>query len=523
MPTPSPGPPADAPGPGGDEAAAPSADPGVEAARHGMSGRLARGTGVAGIGFLLNRGLTFATYLVLAQLIVPSDAGKLAAGQVLVGMGFVFAESGMLAALIHWKGDIDTAASTATASSIATGVLLALLALATAPLVGTFFHSSTIGWVAAASSGLLLLRALAIVPDALLQRRFAFVRRVTVDPLGALANGVVAISACAAGLGVWGLLLGQYGLFLTQAVAGWGLLRWKPRRRLMSFAIWRELASYARHVVASEVVRRSTAQLDSILLGRIAGSGPLGQYAYGLRIATVPTEAWVSVANYALLPAFARIADEPARFRRAFLEALGALCTVGLPISLSLLVLGDRLALALFGPEWPQSGEAISALCGLGIGQMLISISSETYKAAGRPQLLTRTHLLTAVLSLILLPALLVLFDNDVVGIAVAVSVVAVASGLYALRLSTGIVGASAAGVLRGLCGLIVATALALGAAYALGAFVLADDPGRAGAALQAVAMAAVLAVVYAAAARVLAPQHFARVAGAAAKLRRRR
>src|SRR4051812_19283039 len=116
----------------------------------GLSGRLARGAGLTGIGFLLSRGITFASYLVIAQLIVPRDAGQLAAGTVLVGMGLVFAESGMLAALIHWNEDIDEAASTASVSTVVTGLLLMALGCAAAPLIGWFFHSSTVGWVAAA-------------------------------------------------------------------------------------------------------------------------------------------------------------------------------------------------------------------------------------------------------------------------------------------------------------------------------------------------------------------------------------
>lgn len=498
------------------------ADPAVQAAEQGLSGRLTRGAGLAGIGYALSRALTFVTYLVLAQLITPSEVGMLTAGMVLVGMAFVFAESGMLAALIHWRGDIDEAASTVAVSSVATGLLLTMLGLATAPLVGLFFHSSTVGWVAAATSGLMLLRSLQIVPDALLQRRFAFVRRVAIDPLGALVHGVVSISCCAAGLGVWGLVLGNYALYLSQAIAGWGLLRWWPRRHLVSFATWRALASYARHVVASEVVRRTTSQIDAILLGRFSGTAALGQYGYGLRIAAVPTDAWVSIASYALLPAFARIADDLDRFRHAFVEALGVMCTVGIPVALLLLVVGDKVAFFLFGPKWPQSGDAIQALSGVGLGQMLTSISSETFKAAGLPQLLTRTHLLTAATSVVLLPALLVGFQNDVVGIAIGVSSVSLLTGVYAIDKATDIVGVPLGGVLRGLLGLAAAGLVGLAAVWALDASVLPATSDRMGAALESIAEGLVMAVVYTAAVRLLAPAHFARIGAALGQMRRR-
>lgn len=503
-------------------AAVASVDPGVQAAQGPLASRLTRGVGIAGAGFVLTRGITFATYIVLAQLIAPSDAGQLAAAQVVLGVGFVFAESGMLAALIHWPEDIDAAASTAVASTVASGVGLSVLGLATAPVVGLYFDSSTIGWVAAASAGLLLLRSLQIVPDALLQRNFAFVRRVTIDPLGAVAQAVVAIGASAAGLGVWGLLAGQYALYGSQMLAGWLLLKWRPRRHLMTVATWRRLAGYARHVVVSEVVRRTSAELDSILLGRFAGAGPLGQYAYGRRIAAVPTDGWVTVASFALLPAFARIADDAARFRRAFVEAFTVMATIGLPLSLVLLVAGNPLALALFGTEWAQSGSAITALCAVGIGQMLNSICSEAYKARGRPQLLTRLHLFTTVLSAALIPTGLLVFRDDVVGVSVAVSAIQLASGVYALRLVVPVVGVRILALLASVGGIVCATAIGVAASFAVRWWALGDADGRGGAAVQALASSAVLLVTYAVAVRVLAPAPVARLVAAARDARSR-
>ena len=368
----------------------------------------------------------------------------------------------------------------------------------------------------------MLLRSVQVVPDALLQRRFAFVRRITVDPLGALASLGVTVGACAAGMGVWGLLLGQYALYLTQGIAAWALLKWRPQRSMMSFATWRELAGYARHLVLAEVVRRSTGQLDSILLGRLGGAGPLGQYAYGLRIASVPTDAWVSVASFVLMPAFARISDAPARFRRAFTEALAAMLTVGVPHRPGPGDHRPNLALMLFGPEWSRSGDAIRALAGVGLGQMLTSISSETYKAAGRPQLVTRAHLVAAGLSAVLLPSLIIAFEDDVVGIAVAVSVVSIGTGLFAIRVAARVVGAPLRAVVRGVRGLIPAAGVALAAALAFDP-VLPADPSRPEAALSAVASAAVIAIAYAIAIRFLSPESYRRLVETAGRLRRRK
>src|SRR5438034_9526693 len=149
----------------------------------GLSRTVVRGVGLAGAGFLLTQALTFGSYLALARLAPPQDFGRFAAGSIVVGFGLLVSESGMLGALIQRRDRLEEAASTAFVATMASALLLGLAALAVSPLVGYFFHSHEIGLVAAAMSGFVALKQTMIVPDALMQRRFSFVRRVVLEPL----------------------------------------------------------------------------------------------------------------------------------------------------------------------------------------------------------------------------------------------------------------------------------------------------------------------------------------------------
>jgi len=484
-----------------------------------LSDQVSRGAALAGAGFVLSRGLTFVSYFVIAQLIVPKDAGEYVAATAVVGMGFVFSESGMLAALIHWPGDVDRAMSTATLSSLITGVALSGAAVGVAPAVGWYFQSAEIGSIAAAASGLLLLNALAVVPDALLQRRFSFVRRVVVDPLASVAFATVAIVCCASGLGAWGLLAGTYARFVAQVVASWAFVGWRPRRRLISFAIWRQLASYARHVVASEVVRRSGAQLDSLLLGRFGGTALLGEYGYGFRFAATAADAWTSVGSYVLLPVFARIATDLPRFRRAFHASLNVMLVVSVPVVVLLLMAGKQIALASYGPRWAASGLAIQALAALVIGHGLVSVSSEAFKAAGRPQLLTRTHFVGLASAAILLPTLLWALP-DLVGVAAAVAAASVVTGLYALVQASRVVGVHLREIGRDAAGVAAAGAISIAALWLAETTLFVHSHDRLQAALQVGEKLAIVAVVYTTALRFLAHPQLKRVIDATRRLR---
>ena len=68
--------------------------------------------------------LTLGFYIVLARLATPEEFGQFAAASIVVNVGLLFTESGMLAALIHRRDRIEAAASTAVVSTALGGLTL---------------------------------------------------------------------------------------------------------------------------------------------------------------------------------------------------------------------------------------------------------------------------------------------------------------------------------------------------------------------------------------------------------------
>jgi O-antigen/teichoic acid export membrane protein len=402
-----------------------------------LSGRVARGVTIATAGSLLSKALTLAMYVVLARLAHPETFGTFTAASVLVWFGALFVESGMTAAVIHRTDRIEEAASTALLSTLASGVALSLLAVATAPLVGLYFRSHEVAVVAAALAGLHLLNAATVVPEAMFQRRFSFVRRTVVDPLSVIAYGTSAAIGLAYGLGVWGLVLGVYASEVVRVSLDWALSEWRPDVRRASWRMWRELAAYARHVFTGEILRQTGGVLNTALIGRFLGRAELAQWGFGYRLATEGSAPIFTAVSFVLFPALARISAEKERFAKAVLQSYRYGCFVIFPVSLILFSLGEPLAVLLLGERWRAAGTVVSALAPVGAALSLRSISSEVFKASGNPQRLPRIYMLSAVL-----PALAVLvgIHFGLVAIAAGVSaayvVVAVYSTATAARLA---------------------------------------------------------------------------------------
>ena len=397
-----------------------------------------RGAGLSGAGYVLAQVLNLGAYVVLARLLDPAEFGTFAAATALLGFTLLLTESGLTSALVQRRTGFEEAANSALIASIGGGILFGLLALATAPLLGLFFDSSEVTAIAAAMAGMVTLRILTVVPDAILQRRFAFLRRLVIEPAFVITFAAASIIAAVNDMGAWSLVIGQYAGTLVDVLLSWGLVRWRPRPRMASVAAWRELVGFGRHVLAATTILRAGEQSDALIVGGVIGTAALGQFRYAFRVAALPFVALLSVAAYVLYPAFARIAEERERFQAAFLRSLRWMATIAIPFSLIMVPLGEPLTVIVFGEQWEPAGEATMAMFGYTAGLMISSIVSEGLKAQGRPDRLTPLHSVTTAVTA---GAMLALAPFGLVPAAAALTIGAAAAAFYALRLANGTLG----------------------------------------------------------------------------------
>jgi O-antigen/teichoic acid export membrane protein len=436
-----------------------------------LTGTVTRGISLSGMGYALSQLLTFGTYFVLAKLADPADFGHFAAGTVVVGVGTLVGESGMLAALIQRRDRLEEAYNSAFLATLAGGTLLSLLALAAAPLVALFFHSHEAGAVAAVMSGWMFLRLTAIVPDAMLQRHFSFRRRVIIDPLSTVAFAAGAIPAAAAGLGVWALAIGTYASALVNVLAAWVFVGWRPRPRLASIAMWRELARFGRPLLGAGMIRRVVTEIPVLALGHVTGASALGQFTYSSRVASQPLGAVVDVGAYVLQPAFARLSTHDERFRAAVCRSLRWLCVAAFPAGLLLVALATPAVVLVFGEQWREAGNGAAALGVYCAAVSLDSIASETWKSYGRGDMLARMHTVSLILTAVCVGALVVPFG--LMGVTIGMSASAVGVGVYAVRGMSRALGIALADLLSEIWPPAIAATAMAGALFCLEHFVV--------------------------------------------------
>ncbi|QLY27728.1 lipopolysaccharide biosynthesis protein [Nocardia huaxiensis] len=424
----------------------------------GLLGILKRGAVMSAVGVGAVQIIGLVQTLVLAHLLSPSEVGVFAAGTFLTAFVVVFSHSSLSHALIQRREDVEDAAETVFWATLVSGVLIAAVLVATAPVLSRVFGNSQVGAVAAVCAGTVVFTSLLAVPDAMMQRSFQFKRRIVVDPVNAVAFAGTSIVLAASGFGVWSMVAGYYAAVVVSVVASWWLAGWRPLRGRFRFGLWRELAGFSLPLLIESIVERAVEAAEVVLVGHRLQTAALGNYRNGRRLAFVPVMAILQICSYVLFPAFAAIAGEPERFKRGFMTALRWMWLAVVPVSALLGAVGEPAVVLLLGREWRGAGQLVSVMCGVGIGFALMSVSAEALKGAGRPQLINWMTVVGAVSVLGLVAALLPL---GLPGVGLALSVAMLLTGLTGLFLSRSVVGVTRGELARCLIPPVIAGVLA--------------------------------------------------------------
>lgn len=410
-------------------------------ARQGLGSTIRRGAAVSAAALVFVQLVSLAQTLVLARILTPAEVGIFYGGTVLTGLLVLAAEGGIRNALVQRREDVEAAANTAFLAGLVAGLLWSLLALSASPLVAMVLSSREAGLVAAVSAAGPLLYAMTYVPDALMQRRFDFRQKIVVQPATTLSFAAVSVALALAGLGVWALVIASYTSQVVWIIASWSLARWRPRRGLASFAIWRQLMRFGAPLVLGSLLERGKESVDTAVVGALFSPTAMGHYRYGRRLGLLPSTVVINVASYVLLPAFSRAATDPARFGAAYRRALRVLWSAAMPIAALVLALGSAATVILLGEPWREAGKVFTALAGSGLGVAMAAVGHESIKASGRTSQLNVINITTFVVGV---GTLLALAPLGLAGVGASLSIAALWSGGFSLVVAHRLAGVEA-------------------------------------------------------------------------------
>jgi len=293
--------------------------------------------------------VTWASVLIAAKLLSPSDFGAVELAGFVTVLTNVLAEFGIGSAVLQMR-DLDrrTLAQLNSVSLIFSTIAF-IASCAITPLVAAFFRTDQLIPLMIVNNMAYFITGFQAVPMGLLERDMDYRKMSLSESASGIVQSVVTVGCALAGMGYWSLLAGPMAGKATTA----GLIVfWKP----LPFAVPRraEVASamhFGFKIALSRLAWTAYSQADTIIIGRVLGQSALGAYRMAISIASLPSDRISMMIMRVTGPLFARVQSDLILLRRYFLFISDALALVNFPLAFGLIVVAPDIV-TILGPQW---------------------------------------------------------------------------------------------------------------------------------------------------------------------------
>lgn len=379
-----------------------------------------------------------ASTIVVARFITPDDYGVFAAAMGLMTLVSIFAELPVSQAIIHLRHVDDDDYDTAFTIGVLRGVVLAALMVALAVPLAAFMKDDRIAPVMAALGIYVFLLGLRNARMDMYIREMNFSRDAWMELGSKFASLVFAATFAVLLRSYWAMVISMCAAAAAQVI----LSHWfKPKMPRLTLKSFNRIFSYSIWIAGGTILGQIYRFIDTLTLGRIAGTTTLGVFSIGQLLSTRIGEAITAPARRPLFAAFSQLQAERERARNAFLQSISLMAFLVVPVTVTLLLMAEPIVLILLGPKWASAVVVVQVIAGILLSQIIFIPLQALLMGLGH----TRTLFLRGLgLTALYLPlAIWAVTNHDLIGLLIAkvglMSFVMIADVLiarYAINLS---------------------------------------------------------------------------------------
>lgn len=277
------------------------------------------------------------------------------------------------------------------------GVVLSGVVLAASPLTARFFHTPELIPILCTISVSFWLSSCGIVQNSILLRQMRFRSLALVDLGSALISYLVALVSAYSGFGVWSLVFANVANSATSTTLYWIASSWRPSREFDVSEV-KSVMNFSLNLSGFGLVNYATRNADNIIVGRVLGRVPLGNYQMAYNLMLTPLQNISSVIGQVTLPAFSQIQGDNERFRAAYIRVSSIVALLTFPMMAGLGVVADPMIRAILGPRWLGAIPIFQILAPVGLVQSVATLVGAIYVAKGHTDWMFRWGVLSCAL-----------------------------------------------------------------------------------------------------------------------------
>lgn len=291
--------------------------------------------------------------IALARILGPEVFGQYTIAFVVLGIGWLIADSGFGAALIQKASIADADVGYALGWILIIGSFIGGGVAISARWLAVMFEVPSLTNVFRVCGLLVLLQALSNI-SASLMRRELDAKRLQMIQLGSyvIGFGVVGIILALNGAGVWSLVISFLCQTFISLVAMYGCVRHTLRPRWSGDA---SLRNFGFRVVGTNIANWAIENFDRMIVGRIWGMPALGAYSVTLNLSRAPVGLLVGSVQSVVFASGAQVKEDFAKLRRGYLALIGATMLLTLPLFSLLGVASDTVIDIVYGDRWHEA------------------------------------------------------------------------------------------------------------------------------------------------------------------------
>ncbi|MBT2188502.1 lipopolysaccharide biosynthesis protein [Sphingobium nicotianae] len=306
--------------------------------------------------------LTILSTVVLARLLQPTDFGLLAMATTVTGFIGMFTDMGLSTPTVQRPVLSQAMVSTLFFLNVITGVALALIGMATAPIAAALFSDGRVTNAVLLLSLSIPLAAAGAQHNALLTRSMRWIPAQFSGLFGQVVALIVAIIAVTVWhIGYWALLIQPIIATAISTALLWFFSGWRPSL-IFDLGGTRSEIHFGAGLTGFQLVNYFHRQLDNIVVGWWWGTAPLGLYSRGYNIfASIQAMCSWPVTGV-LLPLLSRTRHDADYYNRNLLDAVAAVALLNGLLGCLLICLSDNIIYFLLGKQWAESATVFKYL-----------------------------------------------------------------------------------------------------------------------------------------------------------------
>lgn len=324
--------------------------------------------------------------IVLVRLLTPADFGLVAIAMSLFSLIDLISRFGFDTVLIQKKNVTRVDYDTAWTLNFGFGLFACLLLSSLSFPLSLFYKSDSLQSVLLVVSLMFLINGMQNIGVVDFRKNLTFSKEFKLYFFPKILSFFITVFLAYTLRNYWALIIGSLAWKMTEVLNGYIMHPYRPK---FSIASWRELFSFSKWLVVSNLLTYLHTKTPELIVGKLLTPNAVGFLTVAQEISTLPTAELTSNINRAAYPGYSKVAYDRSLLLDLYLSVMSSIALFAYPAGVGLAVIAEVIVPVFLGSQWLEVSYLMKYLS---ISALLFALNSNTgyvFLSLGRPRVIT--------------------------------------------------------------------------------------------------------------------------------------